>query len=516
MKKKAWKCVALLLSVTMASALVSCTKAGTDKTVVDGLTGGEYKENRKDGDETGGNPDNTVTDAEESPEKTGNEAPDAEEVFKKTLAWLKTNGGKELTINFQPVKYRPGKRSASLNEASKPDELLPFRSPSEFIAKRVRMTRKDNGAAMDFDVYAKRDNEKLYLIEAVEYGTVRESTRYYFDENGRLCYVSSWEDNPLGTLNRLDTDLPGKKCVFAGDTMLRCEITDAEEKYNGSYSAKDYSKFDSFLKKQYDQLEKDYVNQAYCILDAVKSVPGYARVYGYAADEFGGTLKGTEVEISSVEHDYRETMETDDDGFFAFYVPVNTLGWYNLKFNYGDYLPSEIDDVCIRPLTVDYCAGVAYMAPPGGLKHEQYVYLMNINEKPDEKLSEGEYEVTLTFDGTKAELMPYGLITGNEVKELSVKAVLGGEKTVYSLIVDSNKIDDFKLVVRDEKGIAEDNPYSYDMSLSGALVKIYNCDGIAAAFPVPAGAAGVTWECAEILAGRIVPRNNYYQEALNW
>ncbi len=84
------------------------------------------------------------------------------------------------------------------------------------------------------------------------------------------------------------------------------------------------------------------------------------------------------------------------------------------------------------------------------------------------------------------------------------------------MVIPADSTDDMKIVVQDEKSIAEGNLLSYSMSLSDALVQIYNRDGLIAAFPVPAGSAGVTWECAELLAGRVVPWNNYYQEALTW
>ncbi len=499
----------MIIVPALAFVLVSCTGKEADSGSAEVAQGPSSEENRE-------NSEKKVTSEGGASDVTPEAEKDEKTVFKNTVDWLKKNGGEPGKIDLETVKFRPGKRSVSVCQSEKPDELLPFRSPEEFIVKRVRLIRSDNGAVMDFDVYSRKDSGKPYLIEGTEYGTRRETVRYYFDPNGMLSYVFAWQDEPIGTLDRLDRDIPGKRCSFAGDRMTDCEITDAEDKYNGSYSAKDYSKFDSFIKKQYDELEKNYVNQAYCIKNAVDPVPGFARVYGYAADEFGGTLKGTEVELSSAEHDYRQTTEADDDGFFAFYVPVNDLDWYNLKFHYGDYLPSEIDDIHIRPLTVDYCAGVAYMAPPGELDHEQCVYLLNINEKPDEELSKGEYEVTLTFDGTKAELSLYGLILGDKVREVAPKLVRSGEKTVYSFTFDGKEDEDLKIVVRDEKGIAGDNLYSYDMSLSGALVKIYDENGLEAAFPVPAGAAGVTWECAEILSRRIIPWNNYYQEALGW
>ena len=68
----------------------------------------------------------------------------------------------------------------------------------------------------------------------------------------------------------------------------------------------------------------------------------------------------------------------------------------------------------------------------------------------------------------------------------------------------------YKLYISDYISCTAGNYMSYNMSASGAYVKVYSSEGLIASLTVPAAHAGVVWDALTIRDGQIYPDNKYY------
>ena len=68
----------------------------------------------------------------------------------------------------------------------------------------------------------------------------------------------------------------------------------------------------------------------------------------------------------------------------------------------------------------------------------------------------------------------------------------------------------YKLYVSDYISCTAGNYMSYNMSVSGAYVKVYSSEGLIASLSVPAAHAGVVWDALTIRDGVVYPDNKYY------
>ena len=68
----------------------------------------------------------------------------------------------------------------------------------------------------------------------------------------------------------------------------------------------------------------------------------------------------------------------------------------------------------------------------------------------------------------------------------------------------------YKLYVSDYISCTAGNYMSYNMSVSGAYVKVYSSEGLIASLSVPAAHAGVIWDALTIRDGVVYPDNRYY------
>ncbi len=416
--------------------------------------------------------------------------------FEGTVEYLNSHAGQKHKIDYGRVVYEPKKRNLEKKADHDLTEKIQNLTKSD-QKKKLRLERSDNGATLDALVYTNSDTGLIDKIVTTEYGSSgREVTGYYYDD-AKLVYVYRYTCNLYGTNVSSARQNGGQRCYFVNDYMAECYKTTKGE--NDSVKMADYDSVNKNLQKEYDDLEEELINRAYLTYDVVKEIPAYARVYGYVSDEEGGMLKDVNVTIKTGAYSYKTDCTTDGDGYYEFYVPVNDTDWYNLYFSYGDYVPVEIDDIYIRPYTIDYCAGVAYMAPQGQVKHDTATYLMDITKQSPDKLKENQYEIVVTYDTSKANLKPFTLNLNN-----------GKYDNAATQIVTVGSDTNFRYFLTDQKGGREDNTMSYEMSLSGAMVKVYNKNGIVASFQVPAGSAGVVWEVFDIDGSEIKPVNNYY------
>ncbi len=418
------------------------------------------------------------------------------EDFQYALDYIDRQGNRTASVDYSKIRYTPQKRDFSKEADHKIAKTIEERAVND-EEKRIRLVRSDNGATIDMRVYTNPETKLIDKIIATEYGSIgRIVTGYYYD-NASLAYAYRYEDNIYGLSRKEGMENGGKRCYFNNGFMAECYLT--ENGKNDSYLAKSYANLDPSIQKEYDNLEKDLLNRAYINYDTVKDIPGTARIYGYASDEQGGTLKNTHVVISSKANKYEKETDTNGDGYFEFIVPINRLDWYNLEFSYDDYLPSEIDDIYIRPGTISYCTGVAYLSPEGKDVHDRETYLLDMTKQSPDKLSDGQYEVVLSYDQSEANLLPF-----------TVNLDTGAMASSASQIINVDKNSKYRYFLTDQRGGRSDNTMTYEMSLSEAVVKVYNRNGLVASFQVPIGSAGVVWEVFDIEGSEIVPVDNYY------
>ncbi len=425
-----------------------------------------------------------------------------EALFEYTLDYLKDRSDLAINFNFEKNPYTvEKKRDTSLEipeVVEKTDKEL-----NSLHEKRIAATREDrSGTIMDCVVYSGNYFSDIKKIVTTEFGSSgREITEYYYDNNA-LVYVYQYVDDIYGTTLNADKTLPGIKAVFKNDAMSVLYNYDSDKKKNISYSAKDYKKYDKLVQGEYDNYEKVLLNKGYTVFNSLRCVPAAAKVTGYVSDEQGGVLANATCKIVTAGYDHTMEVVTNGDGYFEVNLPANLRDWYNITCTYGDFEASEVDDIAITPMTTQYSAGVIYMAPKGENVHDRARYLMNVISKPSSKLGDNEYEIVLTYDKTKADLSAYGM----NLKDKSLKK---GED--IKIKVDNDGA--YKCFVVDNKNGSNGNNNSIEMSLSDALLTVYDKDGIVAAYPVPVNKPGVVWEVCEIKDGRVVIANNYYPSA---
>ena len=452
--------------------------------------------------------DEGVIDVEEEDEddgkggevSTGNEEDAAiADTFEEGVAFIRRSGGVLPEIDYDTVKYEPGERDSELPVNKKAPKEVEQNIKNDKV-KSLRLHRSGNGATIDFTVYTNPEDRLIDKIVSTEYGSEgREVTGFYY-KNGVLLYTYRYIDDLYG-INADDARRSGgQRCYFLNDFLAECYATYGES--NESVTAASYDTMNPDIRKEYDELEAELVNRAYVNYNVLRSIPSTAKLYGYVADEYGGTLANTKVTIKSEANAYENSVMTNGDGYYEFAVPVNTADWYTMEFEYGDFAPSRINDIYIRPRTIEYPIGVTYMAPVGENKHDTDIYLLDVTKQSPDKLKENQYEVVLTYNNEKiSDLLPFTLDLNSGKYENDMSQVI---------TVDGNS--DYKYFVTDQINGKKGNNLANDMSLSEVQVKVYNKNGLVGSFQTPIGNSGVVWEVFEIKGSEIIPSNNYYFE----
>ncbi|MCR4590122.1 MAG: carboxypeptidase-like regulatory domain-containing protein [Lachnospiraceae bacterium] len=419
--------------------------------------------------------------------------------FEEGVAFINRSGGVLPEIDYETVKYEPAERDSELPVNKKAPKEIEQRLNDDKV-KTVRLHRSGNGATIDFTVYTNPEDRLIEKIVSTEYGSEgREVTGFYY-KNGVLLYTYRYMDDLYG-INKDDARKSGgQRCYFLNDFLSECYATYGEN--NESVTAATYDDMNPDIQKEYDELEAELINRAYVNYDVLRSIPSTAKIYGYVSDEYGGTLANTKVTIKSEANGYESSVTTNGDGYYEFAVPVNTADWYNMVFEYGDFAPSMVNDIYIRPRTIEYPIGVTYMSPEGEEQHDKDVYLLDVTKQSPDKLKENQYEVVLTYNTEKIpELIPFTLDLNS-----------GRYENNLSQIITVDSSTDYKYFVTDQVNGKKGNNMSNDMSLSEAQVKVYNKNGLVGSFQAPVGHSGVVWEVFEIKGSEIIPSNNYYFE----
>ncbi len=406
-----------------------------------------------------------------------------------------------LVLNYDIDVYEPAKRNGDEKAEDIHKEIDKKTDKDTF--RKVRFTRADKaGSTIDISAFTDPSTLMIDKIVTCEYcANAREMSEYYF-EDGRLVYVYAYKDALYGTEYK-DGSLPGKKCTFKDNVMTGCVIDDEDVgNKKVTYEADQYDGMDEFTRSSYDELEHEMLKKAYITYNYISKVPGFARLYGYVGDEFGGVLSNVHMKISSKAHEYEREFVTNGDGFFEMIVPINQEDDYGIVCEYGDYVPSTVDDIRIVPGTLDYPIGVIYMAPAGQGVHDANTYLLNANYSSPKKLSEGEYCVTFSYADEKADLCCVGMDLKKKKRDQD-----------KMMVIKPDKEGQFKYFVVDRRGIDSGNPMTYELSSSEAVVKVYDKDGLVASYQAPVGNAGTVWEVFEVRNGRILPLNNLMIES---
>ncbi len=435
----------------------------------------------------------------EAQDKAPAEARAGEDGFREALAYLNRTGGKVPEIDYDTVKYSPSKRDPKKEADKRLPKEIEDRTKNDEV-KAVRMLRSGNGATLDFRVFTDPEERYIDKIISTEYGSDgREVTGFYYDK-GRLSYVYRYLDDLYGVNAEDARKSGGLRCYFKDDSLLECYATYGDK--NESVTAATYKDVNDDIKKEYDDLEAELINRGYANYNALKNIPGTAKIFGYVADEYGGTLSNAKITISSEANAYEKTVVANEDGYYEIPVPVNTADWYNLKYEYGEFATSRVCDVYIRPLTIEYPIGVTYMAPEGENKHAKETYLLDVTKQSPDKLKDNQYEVVLSFDNEKIDdLTPFALDLNSGKYE---------NKKNQIITVDGNS--DFKYFVTDQKNGRAGNNLTNDLSLSEVQVKVYNKNSLVASFQAPVGRSGIVWEVFEIKGADIIPSGNLYFE----
>ena len=435
--------------------------------------------------------------SEEKTEEKREEGQAISDTFDQGVSYILRSGGVTPEIDYETIKYKAAERDSELQVNKKAPKEIEERLKADKV-KKIRMHRSGNGATLDFDVYTDPEEGYIDKIVSTEYGSEgREVTGFYY-KNGELLYTYRYLDDLYG-INADDARKSGgQRCFFVNDFLSECYATYGES--NESVTAASYDTVNPDIQKEYDDLEAELINRAYVNYNTLKDIPSTAKVYGYVADEYGGTLANTKVTISSEANGYKKSVMTNGDGYYEFVVPINTADWYNMLFEYGDFADSEVNDICIRPRTVEYPIGVTYMAPEGNNKHDKKTFLLDVTKQSPDKLREDQYEVVLSYNTEK--------ISG--LKPFTLDLNSGKYETHDNQIITVDSGTDYKYFVTDQVNGKSGNDMTNDMSLSEVQVKVYNKIGLVASFQVPVGNSGVVWEVFEVKGSEIIPSNNYY------
>lgn len=149
---------------------------------------------------------------------------------------------------------------------------------------------------------------------------------------------------------------------------------------------------------------------------------------------------------------------------------------------------------------------------------------VQINASP--KLASGEVRIVLTWGETPYDLdshlfTPYDSAFGDDTYHIwygNKQDAVGNNLDVddtdsygpETMTIPVLKNGLYKYYVADFTDCSGNNPTSYDMSNSGAVVNVYTSNGLSATFTVPTNRPGVIWEVFEIRNGVIVPNQRYY------
>ena len=224
------------------------------------------------------------------------EARGIDDTFEEAVAYINRSGGVTPEIDYDTIKYKAAERDAKVEVDKKAPKEIESGIKEDKV-RTVRMLRSGNGATLDFTVYTDPESGYIDKIVSTEYGSAgREITGYYY-KKGAIIYTYRYLDDLYGINANDARKSGGKRCFFKNDFLAEVYATYGES--NESVTAATYADVNPDIQKEYDELEEELINRAYVTYNTLKGIPSTAKVFGYVADEYGGTLANTEVTISS-------------------------------------------------------------------------------------------------------------------------------------------------------------------------------------------------------------------------
>ena len=186
---------------------------------------------------------------------TGLSADTLDDSFGSVLKYIDAHAGNTVSIDYaadvsyngRQQKYKPSAEFQAVEDSLAANDRL----------TKLRASRLDNGATIDIEVYRNTGTSVIDKIVSTEYGSAGRIVAGWYFNKGNIIYEYEFSDDLYGTLQN--------KQIISLD----------------------------------DSAEQSLMDQGYNTYDTVKCIPGYAKIYGYTADEYGGMLKSVYVTAKS-------------------------------------------------------------------------------------------------------------------------------------------------------------------------------------------------------------------------
>lgn len=329
---------------------------------------------------------------------------------------------------------------------------------------------------------------------------ISEITGYVYDEQGSPvagAQVMLVEDATNEKLYLAESDASGKYQIM---------VPSKDGKYRLVVSNADCVDATVYGIEISDQILSDYQDSVYLVPRSDRRYPVSVQMY----DALNYAQNGSGMErLSNAALYIRDGVNHRDGGVVA-QATANADGVVNVELPPGMYTAEVMKQ--------------GYDSTYYNFAARDNMDAVQINASP--RLAEGEVRIVLTWGATPQDLdshlfTPYDNVFGDNTyhiwygnkqdavgNNLDVDDTTGYGPETMTIPMLKNGL--YKYYVADFTNCSDNNPTSYEMSASGAMVNVYTSNGLTATFTVPANVSGVIWEVFEIRNGAIVPIQRYY------
>lgn len=397
------------------------------------------------------------------------------------------------------VKWRVVSNGIQSNYVIGPESARQGDNPADSIFQYGTL---EAGAKANYDQTEKRMLNAAYNTyqTVLTAEGISEITGYVYDEQGR----------PLpGAKVVLASDETGEALFSAqadGSGMYRIMVPSDDKKYRLEVSKEGCVSATVYGIHINGQVLSDYQDSVYMVPQDENRYPVNVHMYdalNYAQDGSGMERLGNAAIY------IRDGVNHREGGVVA-QATADAAGAVSLSLPPGMYTAEVVKD--------GYDSTYYNFAARPDMEDVQ------INASP--RLAEGEVRVVLTWGYTPQDLdshlfTPYDNAFGDATyhiwygnkhdqvgNNLDVDDTDGYGPETMTIPALRNGL--YKYYVADYTNCSRNNPASFEMSDSGAMVNVYTSNGLTATFMVPANTAGAIWEVFEIRNGSIVPIQRYY------
>ncbi len=397
------------------------------------------------------------------------------------------------------VKWRVVSNGVQANYVIGPESARQGDNPPSSI---IQYSSLDAGAQSTYDITEKRMINAAYNTyhTVLTAEGISEITGYVYDQQGnpisgaRTVLVSETDSEELYEAN---TDEAG---------MYRIVVPSDNRRYRLSVTSEGCVPATVYGIEINGQVLSDYQDAVYMVARSDQSFP--ISVQMYDALNFAQDGSGMQ-RLSNAAIYIRDGVNHRDGGVVA-QATADEMGVVSMDLPPGMYTAEVVKQ--------GYDNTYYNFAARTGID------IIRINASP--KLAEGEVRIVLTWGQTPSDLdshlfTPYDSAFGDNTYHIWY----GNKSDAMGNNLDVDDTDSYgpetmtipvlrnglyKYYVADFTNCIRDNPTSYEMSYSGAMVNVYTSNGLTATFTVPANTPGVIWEVFEIRNGSIVPIQRYY------